>query len=498
MTDVHWRRRRQGVLLAALMLAAGPAPTASAQAPAAPADAPTLSVRTLSRIESWQFFEPQPGGGDPDYVLFANRVQLELRRRWSRAELTLTAQHVGLAGLPDDASGPGALGTGPLYFDQGGRRTNPQQLYLRYANVRVKDIVAGLDVQVGRFAYASGGEAAAKDPKVELVRRQRLESRLLGEFEWSLYQRAFDGVRADWTRRGWRATALAVKPTQGGFARASGLTIDDVLVTGGALTAPPALWRDRGQLQIFGFRYKDDRRAPARPDNTGLGAARIDVVITTLGASHVGAYPLASGEIDVLLWGVGQWGDWYGQTHRASAAAVEGGHQWTAAAWKPWLRAGALVTSGDNDPRDARHGTFFPMLPTVRKFSQTTVYSTMNLTDVYGQIAIRPAAPLGLRFDLHRLWLSSAADLWYGGSGATAEREAGFGYAGRRSNGSRDLGLSMEASADVRLAPAWSIGAFAGHIRGGRVVSGTFGNDRLWFAYVESVVRLDDLLRLPR
>ena len=108
---------------------------------------------------------------------------------------------------------------GRSYFDQGGQRENPQELYLRYANVRFPNVLPGIDLQLGRMGYTSGAEAPSGVPKIETVKRQRLDSRLVGEFEWSLYQRGFDGVRVDATRSRWRATGIAVMPTQGGFAR---------------------------------------------------------------------------------------------------------------------------------------------------------------------------------------------------------------------------------------------------------------------------------------
>jgi hypothetical protein len=90
--------------------------------PAAPAAAWQGSVVNVTRFESWRFFEPQPGGGDPDYTFLGNRLRMAARRGWSRIEVNVAAQYVGLVGLPTRGSGPGALGTGALYFDQGGRR----------------------------------------------------------------------------------------------------------------------------------------------------------------------------------------------------------------------------------------------------------------------------------------------------------------------------------------------------------------------------------------
>jgi hypothetical protein len=492
--------RTHAPVAAALCLTLFATAWTQAQAPAAPRPAPArpgvvFTVRDATRAETWRYFEPLPGGGDPDYAYVANRLQLELSRAWPRVDITVTAQHVGFIGLPDDATGPGPLGLGSLYFEQGGRRTNPQQLYLRYANVRLKQVLPGLDVQVGRMSYTSGAEAATGDARLEALKRQRLDARIVGEFEWSIYQRGYDGVRADWSRGPVRATGLAVRPTQGGFARVAGPTIDDIDVWGGTVSVQPTSRLPHTQVQGFVIRYDDDRPVTQRPDNMGLSAPRVDVGITSTGGTLVGVYPVAGGHVDALAWGVWQRGDWYGQAHRASTFAVEGGYQWSTRPWSPWVRAGVLHASGDDSSTDNEHGTYFPVLPTVRRFSQTTVFSTMNVDDMFVQVMARPVKPLGLRLDVHRLHLASAAEIWYIGSGATLEEGGVFGYSGRRSNGSRVLGTSIEGSADVAVTPLWSVNAFVGHVNGGRVVTGTFTGDRFWFVYVEQVLRWSSPLR---
>ena len=355
---------------------------AAAQQPApaaAPLPAPagfTLAVRDWTRAEGWSYFEPHPGGANPDYAYVANRLQLELKRAWPRVDVQLTAQHVGFVGLPDDATGPGPLGLGSLYYEQGLRSTHPQQLWLRYGNVRFKQVLPGLDVQVGRFGYTSGAEASSGDTRIEALKRSRLDSRILGEFEWSLWQRGFDGVRADWTRGPVKATGVAVRPTQGGFARVAGPTIDDIDVYGGTVSVQPTKTLAHTQVQGFVLQYDDTRNVTQRPDNTGLASTRVDVTVTSAGGTLVGVYPAGPGFVDLLAWGVLQRGDWYGQDHRAGTVAIEAGYQWTQARWAPWVRAGLLHASGDDSATDNRHGTYFPVLPTVRRFSQTTVFST--------------------------------------------------------------------------------------------------------------------------
>ncbi len=484
------RRGHVAAVVVALALGAGGGAAVSAQTPP-PAAVPAwrVSATNTLRVESWRYFEPRPGGGDPDYTFLADRLRVDLRGHWARVDLTLAAQYVGMAGLPDRAVGPGALGTGALYFDQGSRASNASQIYLRFANVRFPAVVPGVDLQIGRMGYLSGTEAPSGVTKIETVKRQRLDARLVGEFEWSIYQRAFDGVRVDVTRPRWRATGVAFMPTQGGFARAASTTMHEVVVAGATLSSRPTSAPGRKtQVQAFGWQYHDARNVSQRPDNTGRTApGGVDIDVSTIGATLLGAWPAGPGEVDLFAWGVAQAGQWYGDDHRATAVALEGGYQWTTAPWRPWLRAGLFHASGDDDPADDTHGTFFPLLPTVRRFSQTTAYGTMNLREVFVQVQARPRPTLGLRLDLRRLDLASAADLWYAGSGATLARGAVFGYAGRRSNGSTRLGTAVEVSADYAIMPRVSVNGFLGYVRGGPVVTGTFASDTLWFAYVESV-----------
>ena len=109
------------------------------------------SVINVSRVESWSFFAPSTTGADPDYTFFANRLRLAVAGAWSRVDVGASAQYVQFAGLPDQAFGPGALGTGAVYFDHSGR-TDSRGIYLRTLFVRLR-LGGGTAVQVGRFPY---------------------------------------------------------------------------------------------------------------------------------------------------------------------------------------------------------------------------------------------------------------------------------------------------------------------------------------------------------
>jgi hypothetical protein len=463
---------------------------ASAGQAASPPSAPPAwrwQVRDTTRVETWRYFQPKPGGGEPDYTFVANRLLLSLDWRRPRFELGGSVQYVQFGGLPRTATGPGALGTGALYFDHAGR-TDSRQLYLRMLQLRLKNLAPGVDVQVGRFGYASGGESPSGDPKIEAVKRQRVDARLIGEFEWSLYQRTFDGVRLDVSRPQWHGTASVLRPTQGGFEEQAGHPLHDVITAAGAFTLKPGSVLRHTDWQSFVYRYDDSRSVSARPDNTFLRASAVDVGVTSVGTSLVGAYPAGEGQFDTLAWLVLQRGQWYGQDHSAGAVAAELGYQWTKRPWRPWLRAGWFRSTGDTDASDDTHGTFFQTLPTARKYSLSTTYNLMNLTELFGQALLRPRANVGLRFDVHGLRLTDAADLWYSGSGATQSSGTIFGFAGRRSNGSTELGTMVEGAADWTVSPHFSVNGYLGRMWGGDVVGGTFAGTRLVFGYVETVI----------
>ena len=288
----------------------------------------------------------------------------------------------------------------------------------------------------------------------------------------------------------WGATLVGFRPTQGGFEDAAGATINDITVLGGSVTIHPGAIVPGTEWQVFGFRYLDDRDVAARPDNSGRTAARVDAAINTFGTTLVAAsVPRGGRQWDGLLWLVGQTGSWYDQRHRAFSVAVEAGHQWTSVPGRPWLRAGFLRASGDDDPGNDRHGTFFQMLPTVRRYSQTATYSQMNNTDLFVQALVRPAGRLGIRVDLHRVGLASSKDLWYFGSGATQSRGTLQGFSTRPSGGAARLGSIVEASADYAIAPHWSLGAYVGTLRGGEVVRRSFAGRTMTFGFLESAVQ---------
>jgi hypothetical protein len=189
--------------------------------------------------------------------------------------------------------------------------------------------------------------------------------------------------------------------------------------------------------------------------------------------------------LDGLVWGAGQFGGWGRQSHQAFAFTAEAGYQPKHVWGRPWLRTGFSHFSGDDNPADARHDTFFPILPTPRIYARFPFYTEMNLNDAFAQVMLRPHPRLNVRADLHLLSLANRHDLWYTGGGAFQDQPL-FGYAGRPSNGRQRLGTRYEASAEYQLRKSTALSAYFGYADGGSVIGQIYGKSRGGFlGYLE-------------
>jgi hypothetical protein len=332
--------------------------------------------------------------------------------------------------------------------------------------------------------YASGAESVSANAAIERLKRERLASRLIGNFEWSHYQRRFDGVRADVDRPRWHFSSAALMPTQGGFEESTNLTMPKIQLGSASLTRKST---DR-EWQGFGYVYRDRRGEAAVVDNSFSLDRPVNVTIASVGGSFARVTPTPAGDFDAMAWAVVQAGDWYGRAHRAASVAVEGGHRWRRAAAQPWLRAGYLWASGDRNQQDHRHGTFFQMVPSSRKYALSSVYAQMNLSDVFAQLFVEPRL-LKARIEVHALQLASRDDLWYQGSGATASKDRYFGFSARAAGGHRTLGTVIEGALDVPLKKYWSINGYAALMSAGDAVQQSFTKKHLTFWSVENVVK---------
>jgi len=460
----------------------------------------TATIANVTRVESWSYFQPRIDPlaltdepvGDPDYTFIGDRAELGVRVEGRRFDLSGAFNYVRLENLPTKAIGPGGFGSGAFYFAAAGVRYS-YQLYFGELTVRIKSSDNRRSLTIGRMPFSSGEvrlRSASQNPAADggtiaRLTQERIASRLIGNFEWSMYQRRFDGARVDATRGRWYFTAGAFMPTQGGYEESANLTINRIQI--GAASATHIA--SGAESQAFLYTYRDRRKKQmAVVDNRLTGDRPPDVTMASVGGSHVRVVSTRAGQLDVVAWGAAQLGDWYGLSHRAGSVALEAGHRWARAAWRPWLRAGYLWASGDHDWLDDRHTTFFQMLPSSRRYALSSAYAQMNIRDVFAQAVIEPRR-FNARIEVHRLSLASGNDLWYQGSGATASDDRFFGFAGRFADGERSFGTVLEGTIDVPIKRYWSVNAYAGTMWGGGVVTRWFTDKRLLFWSLENVIR---------
>lgn len=443
----------------------------------------TGSVRF--RVESWRWFEtPLADGG---YTFGATQVRLGVQQKRARFDWLLELEQPTLFNLPRGASAPppqGALGLGANYFASNG--TEAAGIFLKQGFLRWRlPGKEGNSFRLGRFEFIEGSEPGSKDPTVAALKRDRIAHRLIGNFGFSNVGRSFDGAQLAWNPRDANVTLMAGRATRGVF-QVDGMGELDTDVLYGALTrgttaAGPGEWR------LFALMYHDGRRT-TKADNRPLPARVSDtrnIRVTTVGADLLHLFPTKkAGAFDVLAWGALQGGSWGVQEHRGWAVALEAGWQPPMKQLQPWLRAGWNRSSGDDDPADASHRTFFQVLPTPRIYARFPFYNLMNSDDLFAELILRPHARLTLRGDVHSLRLSSSKDLWYQGGGAYDQ--FAFGYSGRPSGGNTSLATVFDVSADVTITQHIAVTGYFADAEGKQVISRIYPQDRsARFGYLE-------------
>ena len=434
-----------------------------------------LSLNWRLRAEHWDWFEGSTG--DSHYPLGHSQLRVSLGQKRDRVDWLFEGEQVAIVGLPNDAVAPaplGQLGLGATYYAANGNSQNNANAFVKQAFVQLKQL-GPFNLKLGRFEFFDGAEAKSSDPVVNTVVQTRIAHRLISNFGFTAVQRTFDGAQFAWNTGAYSVTAFAARPTAGIF-QVNGMPELDIQIYYGAYNRSIKTKSGAGSARLFGVGYVDSRSGVLKTDNrsaTARAADQGDIKIGTWGADYVHVlHTKSSGTFDVLGWGVVQTGAWGNLTHQAGAVVAEAGWQPRANALRPWISAGYSYGSGDKDPNDARHGTFFQLLTTPRQYARFPFYNMMNNADAYATVNLRPLSQLVLRSELHDLRLADVADLWYLGGGAF--QQSTFGYQGRPSNGSKTLSTVWDVSADYQLMPALVISLYYAHASGAGVVSGVY------------------------
>lgn len=483
--------RLWGLLAMALMMTA----TVSGQQPSSVGKRKLGSVETTGswrlRVEGWDWFELTPGHSS--YTFPHSLLRVSLGQTRGNVEWRIEAAQTSILALPEDAvAAPpqGQLGLGGTYFAANGNRRNNAGVFAKQAYLRFQGLGKG-NLLLGRFEYTDGTELIPDDPTLAALARTRIAQRLIGNFGWSAVGRSLDGAQFTYNLGSSRLTLLGGRPTRGSFQTDANAEVDIDLFYG-AYSVPLAAPSGSARLRLFSAGYLDHRTQVLKTDNRSAAVRAADrdaVQIGTYGADYIQVINTAAqGKFNFLVWSALQTGAWGGLDHRAAAVVGEVGWQPPVKFLSPWLSAGYSLGSGDGDPNDLRHGTFFQILPTPRPYARFPFYNMENNEDFYASLQLRPNSKLSLRSELHALRLNERLDLWYQGGGPY--QELTFGYAGRPSGGSRGLANVWDLSADYQATTAFGVSLYYARAWGKTVIRNIYPeNPSGQFVYVESNVR---------
>jgi len=456
----------------------------------------TLSDRVRGEFVDW--FEPPSGkapAGAHRYNFMANQLRLGAKLTVPHVKLTLEMQDTRLVNLPADASPPvsqvGNLGPGAIYFANT-RRRDQGEPFLKQGHLLISDIPGnpGVAATLGRFEYSDGLESIPADAAVAWLKRARIGERLIGPFGYTHVTRSFDGARVAYDAPDTNLTVWGSRPTRGGFEVSANPELD-IWLAGVALTLKQIANLPPLDARAFYLYYEDDRDGAVKIDNRSTAARNADtksIAIHTWGGHALSVVSAGPGKVDGLLWGAVQTGEWGQLTHVAWAYAAETGYQLPQLHAAPWVRVGYNRSSGDNDPLDNKHHTFFQLLPTARIYAQFPFYNLMNNEDLFAQLVLKPHARVTVRTDYHWLRVTDPKDLWYSGGGAT--NDTFFGYAGlRSSNDRRELAHLVDLAITVSLLKQLSAYAYYGHAFGQGVVKSSFAGAEANYGYFELTFR---------
>jgi|GEM_PF-231831 len=445
------------------------------------------------RVEGWNWFTD--GAAKNSYIFPQSILRLDMGQNRRSFDWQLELAQPALLGLPDNAIAAGAqgpLGLGGTYFAANGRKQTTAAIFPSKAFIRFKGLGGREKNQltIGRFTFIDGTETVPGDKTLATLKQTRIAHRLIGDFNFAVTGRSQDGAALSLNPGRLNFTFAAARPTRGVY-ETDGLGELDVSWEYGAVTVPNGNTNHPAELRIFALGYQDVRgvvKTDNRPLVQRTGADQLaNINIGTFGFHYLQAFHTSrSGTFEMLIWAVGQTGQWGLQRHRAGAIALEAGWQPPQVAMKPWIRVGYSAGSGDGNPNDGIHNTFFQVLPTPRVYARFPFFNLENNSDAFAMLLLKPTSKLQLRTDVHALWLNSLNDLWYQGGGAFQPRT--FGFTGRPSGGARGLGNLWDASADYALSRNWSLNVYFGRVWGKGVERNTYpAGQNASFGYIETV-----------
>lgn len=449
----------------------------------------SLNVYSRTRTDVYNWYSDPPY--TTTYPFVEELVRVSIAQRLKHIDWLADVASATVFDVPSNAVSPvaaqGALGLGGNYYATV-PDTFPSDVAFRQGWLRYDAAAPDINIRMGRFEFFDGQETTPSDPTLLWLQTNRVAQRLIANFTFSNGQRSFDGFDGHYGKGRWDITGMAGRATQGVFNQNANpeINVDVQYVAYSKYDfGNRFLWR------IFAIDYHDGRTGVVKTDNRPLPVRQADhknIRVGTYGADLLTTKPVGPGSFDIVLWGVLQNGKWGLLSQRSGAVDGEVGYRFTAVASKPWLRGGIFRGTGDDNPSDNVHNTFFQILPTARLYARFPFYDLMNSSDEFIQWIDDPGRRLEIRSDLHFLQLSAGNDLWYQGGGAYDNKA--FGYAGRPSGGHSGFSTVYDISSDYWLTPAFAVNLYYARSFGRSVLAADYpaGNNAN-FGYLELLYR---------
>ena len=454
----------------------------------------TFSATLRMRAYAWDWFEPAANYQN-EYGYSANLLRLNFAETRGALDLDAEIAVPFFLDMPDRAMAPapqGALGLGSNYYSASGNHQYsamvfPKQLYARYHFGPHESS----SIQAGRMEFNDGTEITPRNATLATLKRDRISQRLIGTFGFSDVGRSFDGLRYSWTTPKADFTFLAVTPTRGVF-QTDGWGWNRVGLGYAAFTKEWGSARHAADTRFFVIDY-DDFRPELKTDNRSLNIRKTDtenIQMQTWGGHSIHAFTTSAGTLDAVGWLAFQTGRWGTQTQRAYAFDVESGFQPAILSrLRPWIRGGYNFASGDGNPNDARHETFFQILPTPRIYARFPFFTMMNMQDAFGTLILRPHPKVTIQSQFDSLRLSSVNDLWYSGGGVFQPWT--FGYTGRSTSGAGSLANVYDTGLEYRVNRHTTLTAYFGYAQGLAAMKSIYPADKDGrFGYFEALFRM--------
>jgi hypothetical protein len=450
----------------------------------------TIGGELIGRGEYWNWFL---GDARAHYAFGQSLLRLDLSQQASRYGWKISLAQPSLYSLPNNAFVPGTttpLGYGPVYFAANGNDSTVASAFVQEAYVSIRAIDHHSTLRLGRFLFNEGVEKKPESGDLAWLVRERISQRLIGDSDWTGITRSFDG--AHFSRdigSDANVTFAAGRVTKGVF-QTDGLGEMDVETFYGAYTREFATPHTDSELRVFALGYRDGRNV-LKADNRPLAARLADtnsINIGTFGVNYALVAPIRYvGKWDIVVWGAEQIGHWGSLTQRANSGLFELGWHPPLPKVHPWLRAGAFFASGDGNPDDGKHATFFQPLPTEQLYARLPFYTLQNTEDYTGQVIFQPNPRLELRSEVHKVKLHAAHDEWYLGAGAF--QATTFGYYMLPSNDHRGLGNYVDFSAKCQVSTHLALHAYVGAMSGKAVETNSLKGKKGGFTFLEMAYR---------